>query len=189
MPDFVTKPAAPQRRRREGIHVPGIFEWWHRAHCASIAKYAMVDRDHDPRFADPDAPFDDAAREAKLVQARKVAEDTALQVISRGKPITAKLLRPRHRLGVWWQRGSGVRVPDTFEGDVLYDIHADDVVTVNVIATQRYRERAAAEEARRKTVAAQQESGVPSSEPSGEFAVGSETPGVEHNGHDIAVVL
>jgi hypothetical protein len=174
VPDFVSRAAAPQRRRREGIHVPGIYEWWQRSRCASTARHAMADR--DPRFTDPDAPFDDVAHEARLAEARKVAEATAAQVISRGKPIIAKLLRPRHRLGVWWERGSGVRIPDTFEADVLYDIHADDVVTVNTVATKRYRAKAAAEGARRKTTAGQQDSVI-------QKLVNSDA--VEHNGHAV----
>ena len=178
MPDFVSRAAPPRRRKREGgIHVPGIYESWHRAYCANTARHAMADR--DPRFADPEAPFDDASHEARLVQARKVAEATAAQVIARGKPITAKLLRPRHRLGVWWDRGSGVRVPGLgFEADALYDVRADDTVVLNAVATQQYRECRAAEEARRKTAAAQPDPQLSS------MLVNS-TRAVERNGHAV----
>lgn len=130
MPDFVSKGAVPLRHKPDGIHIPGIYEWWHRSRCAHRARYAMVERDHDPRFVDAEAPFDDTAREARLAEARRVAEATAAQAITRGKPVAATLLRPRHRLGVWWDRGSGVRIPSPgFESDALYNIWPDDLVS------------------------------------------------------------
>jgi hypothetical protein len=179
MPDIVSKPAAPQRRKRDGIHVPGIYEWWHRARCAHTAQHALVDRDHDPRFADPDAPFDDIEREARLTEARRVAEATAAQAIARGKPIIGKLLRPRHRLGVWWERGSGVRVPGLgFEADALWDIYPDDTVVLNAVATEQHRAELAAEVARRKTAAAQPDPQLSS------MLVNS-TRAVERNGHAV----
>jgi hypothetical protein len=135
--------------------------------------------DRDPRFVDPEAPFDDAAHEAKLAEARKVAEATAAQVIARGKPIIAKLLRPRHRLGVWWERGSGVRVPNLgFEPDALYDIWPDDTVVLNVVATKQHRAKRAAEEALRKTAAAQ-------ADPKVATAIATLTSAVERNGHAV----
>jgi len=150
------------------------------ARCAHTARYAMADR--DPRFTDAEEPFDTVAHEARLAEARKVAEATAAQVISRGKPIIATLLPPRHRLGVWWDRDSGIRIPGLgFEADALYNIWPDDMVTLNVVATQQHRQRRAAEEAQREPAAAQPD-------PKLATAVASSTSAVEHNGHDVAVL-
>jgi hypothetical protein len=55
---------------------------------------------------------------------------------------------------VWWERGSGLMIPDSFDADALYDVYPDDIAVLNVVATQRHREQRAAEDARRKTIVA-----------------------------------
>jgi hypothetical protein len=162
----------------------------------------MVDKDCDPRLTDAeDSSFDQLRYEAKLAEARRVAEATAAQVISRGKPITATLLPPRKRLKVWWEpQGSGLVIPDSFQADAVYTIWPDDTVAVNVAATERHRTQAAVEEARRKTAVAQQEraSRRSSDRDSGDSpgsggSSDNDSPGsggssdnVEHNGQVIA---
>jgi hypothetical protein len=179
MPDIISKGHTPQRKRRDGIHVPGIFEAWHRCRCAGQARWAMVDRDSDPRFTDPDdeSPFDTVAYEAKLAEARAVAEATAARVLSRGKPITATLLPPRKRLKVWWEpQGSGLVIPDSFQADAVYTIWPDDTVAMNAVATERHRARNAEDEARRKTAVAQQDR---------QQRLSQNRTVAEHNGHEV----
>lgn len=87
--------------RGDSYVVPGIYAAWHLSAAASGAQWD-VDRDRDPRFRDPDEPFnDDDDYQAKLAEARVIAEAAAAERIKGGERSSARCCGAGGR----WSRG------------------------------------------------------------------------------------
>jgi hypothetical protein len=147
MPEIAGKSVAPQRR---SVHVPGIFEAWH---------YCRASRQAMPTPHDLDG-LDDRAYAETLDDARDRAEHDAAERIGNGQAITAVLLRAGHRMTTpWTEDRDSFTVPKlpmfTEDSDRLFDISANDVVTVNDAETARWKAKRAVEVERRAATLAQ----------------------------------
>ena len=148
MPEFVSKQAVPQRRR-ERVCVPGLYGQWIRT--AAESRFAIED---DPRFMyDPETGGSTGPSEEEVAAAKDQAARFADDRIAEGRPLIAKLLQCEQSCwGIAFFRDRQF---------TKYDIFADDMVCVNVDATQRYRSRLAAELALRQAALAQYQPVVP----------------------------
>ncbi len=144
MPERASRSVAPQRC---SIHVPRIYEAWHYCRASWLAVPTEVELEH----------LDDRAYSEALDDARDRAEVDAAERIGEGQVITAVLLRAGHRMTTpWTDDRDSFAVPQLpmfqEDSDRLFDIAANDVVSVNEDETRRWKRKRAAEAERRATV-------------------------------------